>query len=489
MSGEQLLTLVLLLPILGSVLVFLSGYLWEKAPRILALLIALGATAAGLALIPIVARDGYVALNLRWLELLGAGIVLRADRLSLGVLLTMAGIGSLAIAYCFGYYRGKQHPASFYALITLFLGAMIGTAVAANTILFYLFWEMMLVPSYALLALWGEGKYAARSAFKYFVFTHVGAVAILAAILWIYSSKGVTDITAIGSAIAGLPAATLTALAGLFIFGFAVKMGIFPLHSWMPGTYDDAPLPVTVMISGAMISAGIYGMIRFPFGLFTQDILTRFRLPLLIFAVVTQFYGAIMALTAKRIRRILAYSSISQMGYVLLGIATLSGLGLGGAMFHLVNHGLIKALLFMVAGAVTLRTAREKTSELGGLARNMPVTAWGCLIGALAIAGSPPLNGFQSEWMLLGSGFATPYRALAVVSLVASVFSAGYALLLIKRIFFGERSPGTEETREASGWMLAPMIVLTAGILLIGILPGQFLSWIDAALKTFGFHL
>ena len=158
-------------------------------------------------------------------------------------------------------------------------------------------------------------------------------------------------------------------------------------------------------------------------------------------------------------------------------------------MFHLVNHGLIKALLFMVAGAVTLRTAREKTSELGGLARNMPVTTWGCLIGALAIAGSPPLNGFQSEWMLLGSGFATPYRALAVVSLVASVFSAGYALLLIKRIFFGERNPGTEETREASGWMLAPMIVLTAGILLIGILPGQFLSWIDAALKTFGFHL
>lgn len=483
MSGNQLLLAVLLVPLAGSVLVMLARLGGRKAPGYAALGLTLATLAIGVSLLARVAHRGQVAVNVPWLRIFGAAFSLRADAISIVLVLVIATITSLAVAYSFGYYQGKPRSATFYALVTIFLGGMIGTAIAAETILFYLFWEMMLIPSYALVAFWGKGKFATQSGLKYFIYTHLGAVAMLGAILWIYSATGVTDIPAIKRAISVLPEDTLTILAGLFIFAFAVKMAIFPFHSWLPGAYDDGPLPVTAIISGAMMSAGIYGMIRFPFTLFPPAIVLKFQLPLMVLAVLTQFYGGVMALTSKRMRRLLAYSSISQMGYVLFGIFSANAAGLTGSFFHLVNHALIKSLLFMAIGSVITRTERQKISELGGLAANLPVTTWGCVVGALAIAGAPPLSGFQSEWLIFAGGFATPYRVLGILALAAGVLTAAYALRLVRRIFFGALDPSLAGTHESPGWMLLPIVAFSAMIVLIGILPGPVVGWIGNALR------
>ena len=488
MSGNEILLIsTLLVPLLGSVVVLLARLLGPRAPGYAALLVSLGTLGVGIGLLPAVRHSGYVALTIPWLRLFRASFALRADALSLIVLLTMAAVTTLAVVYSLGYYEeGRRRTAPFYALITVFLCGMIGVTVSSETILFYLFWEMMLVPSFALVTFWGKGLYTMESGLKYFIYTHIGAVAMLGAILWIYTATGITDIYAIKQGIAGLPRGTMEILAGLFIFAFAVKMAIFPFHSWLPGTYDDAPLAVTIIIAGAMITAGIYGMIRFPFTLFPREIIREFQTPLMVLAVITQLYGGIMALTTKRLRRILAYSSVSQMGYVLFGIMAGNALGVGGAVFHLLNHALIKVLLFMAIGSVITRTAKQKSSELGGLAAKMPVTAWAAAIGALAIAGTPPFNGFQSEWMIFAGGFGSRHWVLSLISLVAGVLTAAYALLLVRRIFFGQPAPGTAETRESPAWMLGPMIAACLAIVLVGILPGPFLAWVNAALKAVG---
>lgn len=486
MTPQELLVSLLLIPLAGSLLVLAARALGRKAPGFAALLTALGTLAAALFLMPAVVRQGAVTLHVPWIGLFGAEFYLRADALSLFVVVVMCAVAALAVMYSFGYYEGRQRSAPFYALCMLFLCGMVGTAVAAETILFYLFWELMLVPSYALVTFWGKGLYTSQSGLKYFIYTHVGAVAMLAGILWIYTATGVTEIHRIKEAIAGFPPETLYALAGLFLFGFLVKMAIFPFHAWLPGTYEDAPLAVTLLISGAMSCAGIYGMIRFPFTLFPREIVLRFQTLLLVLAVITQLYGGLMALTSKRLRRILAYSSISQMGYVLFGIISANALGVGGAIFHLLNHAMIKVLLFMAIGAVITRTGQQKTTDLGGLAARMPVTAWGAAVGALAIAGAPPLSGFQSEWMLFAGGFGTPHRLLSLLALAAGVLTAAYALLLIRRVFFGPLGAGAAGATESPRWVLAPMLAAMAVIVAAGVAPGPVLTWVNAALQTVG---
>ncbi|MCL6451507.1 MAG: hypothetical protein K6T75_09460 [Acetobacteraceae bacterium] len=306
---------------------------------------------------------------------------------------------------------------------------------------------------------------------------------ILVAILYLYGRTRTSDLYALPSILAKVPAEWLVPLVALFVAGFGVKLALFPVHTWLPDAYAEAPLPVAVAMAGAMMSAGIYGLVRFVLTPFPQEALRPFVLPLLIVAVVTQYYGAAMALAQKQLRRIVAYSSMSQMGYVLFGVATMAALGVGGSVLHLLNHGVAKALLFMAVGAVVLSTGGESLDEVGGLARRMPYTAIACSAAALSLAGAPPLGGFASEWMILAGGFGSGQAVLSIIAVAGSVLTAWYALWLVKRVFFGPLPEGLGGVREAGASQMVPMILLAVVALAVGVYPAPFVDWVRGALK------
>jgi len=427
---------------------------------------------------------GALESRLVWARSLGLEFSFRVDALGLLLLVVVTALTSLAILYSIEYFREKGGAsASFYAWMLLFMTGMAGVAVSADIIQFYVSWEFMLIPSAALVAFWGDGPRRAAAALKYFIFTHVGAVLLLIAILWMYGAGGTTDLYALKEALAGIDVGVLRIMAILLVIGFGVKLAIFPLHTWLPDTYASAPLPVGIALAGAMMSVGIYGLVRFVFTPFPAEVVTPLVVPLLVAAVVTQYYGGIMALVQKEMRRIVAYSSMSQMGYVLFGVATVAGLGVGGSIFHLLNHGLAKALLFMAIGAVVYRTGVESVDRLGGLASRMPLTALACTVGALSIAGAPPLSGFQSEWMIFAGGFSTGHYWLSGIAVAGGALTATYALWLVKRVFFGELRPELRGVGEAGGSLVGPMMALSLAALVVGIYPAPFVELIRDALS------
>jgi NADH-quinone oxidoreductase subunit M len=380
------------------------------------------------------------------------------------------------------FAKDKDNHYFIFANLLLFLGGMNGVILSIDTIQFYFFYELMLIPSYLVLAFYGEGEKRSATALKYFIFTHVGAVLLFVAFLGFYSLGGVTSIAALSPMIATLGPAMAQFLFLMVFLGFAFKMAIFPFHTWLPDTYNDSPLPLTLMLAAGMINTGVYGMARFMF-LFPHEVLAAFAYPLMVMAVITQFYGGLMALAETNIKKIIAYSSISQMGYILLGFASLMPLGIMGSMAHALNHGLAKGLLFVVAGTVILVSGKKYINEVSGLGAVHKELGIFATIGALAILGAPPLCGFTSEWMIFAGGFASPFKALTMLSVIATAITTGYSLYFVKRIFYGPL-PADFVKIEIPGRMMAVMAVLVFCIFAVGIYPAFTTSFAREALNT-----
>lgn len=488
MSFSILPLLIFLVPLLASLICLLIKDR-PKLARDITLAGCLATAALSLALVPPVLRDGSVAINLAWIKSFGFEFNLIVDALGVFTIVTITVLMAVDMIYTRGYMAPEEAGSSFYGWTLLFTAAMVGAVMATDLIQFYFLWELMLIPSTALIVYWGGGPRPQATGFKYFVVTHVGAALILISILWILSVTGESGIYTLQSVLAALPRSTLTVLASLFTIGFAVKMAIFPAHVWLPDAHSEAPLPVSVMLSAIMMNMGIYGMIRFLFTLFPPEVSSSLLLPLLIFAVISQWYGGLQALRSTEMKRVAAYSTISQMGYVLIGIASMSALGLKGSIFHMLNHGTAKALLFMSIGAVIHSTGATHLGKVGGLARRMPWTALCCSVAALALAGAPPLGAFQSEWIIFAGGFSTPYTALAIIAVCASVLTAFYVLRLVAKIFFGpefNECGNINDVREAPSTMLASMLALSLLSLAVGIYPHYFHQWIEVAMKSLG---
>jgi NADH-quinone oxidoreductase subunit M len=269
----------------------------------------------------------------------------------------------------------------------------------------------------------------------------------------------------------------------LFIVGFCVKMAIFPLHLWLPDAHAVAPMPVTIMLAAAMLGMGTYGVLRFPLSIFSLEQMMVFGVPMMVAGIVSEVYGALMALAEQDVKRVIAYSSVSQMGYILFGLGTLTYQGIAGSVLHVIFHAIVKALLFMGVGLVIHATGRRRIGGVGGLRTVMPLTAFCTIVGALAIAGVPPLCIFDSEWMIFAGGFSTPYLTLAVLSVFGSLLTVAYALWFLGRVFFGPRPP--ELTIERPPWaMLAPTVLLAGLALVEGLLPAPVFDWVSQALTT-----
>ena len=374
----------------------------------------------------------------------------------------------------------------YFALFLVFAMGMLGTVLATNLIEFFVFFEVMLIPGFFLIALYGYGA-KRRIALLFFFWTHVGAVVLLLGFLAIGLNVGSFNFADIKEQ--GIPPGILSFAAAAIIIGLGVKLAAFIFHIWLPYAHAEAPTPISALLSPAMIGIGAYGLFRLLVMLLPGQY-EQFAIFLNLWGLVTMFYGGAMALMQDDIKRLFAYSSISQMGYLIFGIGSSSALGLSGAEMMYVSHGLGKALLFMMAGAMILQVGTRSMAKLGGLAGKMPITAVCAMIGALTIMGIPPTSGFMGEWTLFYGALQTAIEegsTLRMVTfslgLVATVVTMAYILWMIKRVFFGKLPENLSNTKEASWYITAPMMVLAGFTMVVGIYPDIFFNQIIPFMK------
>jgi len=310
--------------------------------------------------------------------------------------------------------------------------------------------------------------------FKYFIFTHIGALFMLMGILSIYVFTGTFDFVELPQVPFDIPPTSILTVFVLLLIGFCVKMAIFPVHTWLPDAHTEAPTPISVMLSGVMIKCGAYAFARILLSGFGKTVfqVSNITSTLAILGVITMIYGGLMALAQTDIKRLLAYSSISQMGYIFFGLGVYSTMGANGAIFHVVNHAICKSLLFMCAGAIIHQTGIRDIRKLGGLANKMPVVCVAALIGALSLAGTPPLNGFWSEWMIFSGGIFSGKILITTVAVVSTAITAGYYLWFLWRVFFGTTPEKLEIIMREPSWLMRiPIIILAVLAVVIGIWP------------------
>ncbi|MHB8566752.1 MAG: complex I subunit 4 family protein [Nitrososphaerales archaeon] len=377
--------------------------------------------------------------------------------------------------------RTRSRFGLYSSLFLLFSAGMVGCVLSTNLIELYFFFEFMLLPSYFLIAEFGYGA-RGRISVMYLLWTHIGALLMLLSFLAIgtqtnnfvfLGSGAMTDVHIAASL---LPWIVFGLVIGLF-----VKLAAFGLHVWLPQAYSESPAPISVLLSSAMVGIGAYILIRL-FTLILPRAYDEISLGIATWGVITIFYGGIMALAQDDLKHLLAYSSISQIGYIIFGFATASTLGVGGTVFQFVSNGTSKAILFMAAGLIMTQAGGLRSIRgMGGLSLKLPVTALCVAIGFLGLIGFPETNGFQSEWLIFAGGLKLgaqggplgPYwLVLSVLVVIGTILTATYALWTMKRVFFGALPSSLAEVKEGSIYMLAPMIFLALLTILLGVLPG-----------------
>lgn len=470
-----LLSLAVFLPIAMTPFVYLVGRVasW-RAAYLFSSVVLFIPLAVFLSLTPMVLNGVGFHEEYEWVPFLGLSVGLVLDSLSYPFILLITLVGFLATVYS-GKYMEKEHGlTSYFTLLTLFVGGMIGVVLVSNLFLFYIFWELMLIPSYALIAYWGTGN-PRLIGFKYFIFTHAGALSLLIGIAWLAAVFGDLNIFSLSEK-AMLASETLrpilTSIAVLIFIGAAVKMAVFPFHTWLPDAHAEAPTPISVLLSGVMIKTGVYAVARLVLGIMPFTMMDL-RLPIAILALVSMVWGGVMALVQTDVKRLLAYSSISQIGYIVFGLAAANLAGVQGALFHVLNHGFAKSLLFMAAGVLIHEVHERDIRKLGGLGSKMPLTTVAMLVGGLSIAGTPPLGGFMSEWMIFAGGVEAGWSIFVAVAVFATAITAGYYLRMVRAVFFGE---GRVEGRDPGVMMAAPMSPLLALVIVLGFLASPILT-------------
>lgn len=380
-----------------------------------------------------------------------------------------------------GTVQVRRQSGLYFALYLVFAMGMLGTVMATNLIQFYVFFEVMLIPGFFLVSLWGDGP-RRKIGLMFLFWTHAGAVVLLLGFLMIGLSVGSFDFADISEA--AIPDDVLLLSAVAISLGLAVKLAVFMFHIWLPWVHGAAPTPISALLSPAMIGIGAYGIFRLV-AEFLPSTFADLAIWFHVWGLVTMLYGGAMALMQDDIKRLFAYSSISQMGYILFGIGSLSVMGMAGAEMMYITHALGKGLLFMTAGILIVQAGTRHISRLGGLAGKMPITAVCAVIGALTIMGVPPTSGFMGEWILFYGALETAISEGSTVravtfglGLVATVLTMSYMLWMLKRVFFGKTPENLSGVREAGWHMTAPMMVLAGFTIVLGIYPDIFLEGI-----------
>ena len=476
-----------------------------------------------------------------WIPLIGARYQLGVDGLALVLVMLTTLLGVVSVICSWSYIREKGREKEYYIMLMLLQSGMIGAFVAADMFLFFVFWEVMLVPMYFLIGIWG-GKNRLYSAIKFFLYTLVGSVVMLLAVLKLFfifpdvvqaqrpavearartlASSPVTgqinermlnlmedaikrtDPTQIPQGyvnssfnIAALTAAgpSIGAVMGLgvviwlfigFALSFAIKVPMFPFHTWLPDAHYDAPTAGSVILAGVLLKMGTYGFMRFSLPIFPEAAThPTVRRWMIILAIIGIIYGALVAMAQKDVKKLIAYSSVSHLGFVMLGLFSLNPNGINGAVLQMINHGISTGALFMLAGILYERRHTYEIAEFGGLAHVTPTFSTVFLIVTLSSLGLPLMNNFIGEFLTLRGAFEANW-VWAAIATVGIILGAAYMLWLYQRVFFGQlTNPANENLADLNKrelWQFAPLIFL---IFWIGIYPKPLLSYIEPQTNT-----
>ncbi|HEX76989.1 MAG TPA: NADH-quinone oxidoreductase subunit M [Dehalococcoidia bacterium] len=466
------LTIIVFLPALGALMVAL---LPKPSPRQVKL------TSAGFTLVAFVLSVVVFALYDRnasgiqfeqvapWIPAIDSSYHLGVDGLSLPLVVLTTFLGILAVLVS---WKIDLRAREYFAWLLVLETGILGVFTALDMVLFFLFWEVELIPMYMLISIWGTGR-KEYSAIKFVIYTLIGSALMLAGILLLYFAR---EPHSMDMALLQLRGVTplFTAIFFLLLVAFAIKLPVVPLHTWLPDAHTDAPTAVSVILAGILLKMGGYGMIRLCVN-FLPDVAREFALILVIFAVISVLYGAAVTLRQRDFKRLIAYSSVSHMGYVLLGIFALSTLSLTGASLQMFSHGVVTGLLFAMVGLVYDKTHERNLDVLGGLSRQMPVIVVVFSVAGLASLGLPGTSGFAAEFItFLGSFTSTQVsyiQVYTVLGVVGIVITAGYILWMLQKAFYGpplERFDGVED---ADRLEMATIFSFVAAIMLIGIYP------------------
>jgi multicomponent Na+:H+ antiporter subunit D len=397
-------------------------------------------------------------------------------------MLTVVALVSLAVAvFSVDYMEHYGAKANYYALLLVMVAGMNGLVLSTDLFNIYVFLEVAAVASYSLVA-YGLEHDELEAAFKYLMLSAVASAFILISIAVIFGMTGSLSLPDVARGLQELDAGAVVGVAaGLFIFGFGLKAALVPFHAWLPDAHPSAPAPISAILSGLLIKvSGVYALARVFFNVF--GLTPALSTVLMYLGIVSAVVAALLALGQKDIKRMLAYSSISQVGYIVLGLGVGTPLGIAGALFHLFNHALAKGLLFLTSGSIQRATGTRNLEEMGGLARRMPFTAATNLVGSLSIAGVPPLNGFWSKLLIIWALIQAGHPVFALIAVLASVLTLWYYLLIQRKAFFGILNEKWAAVKEAPFWMTASTVFLALLCVAVGLLFSVTLkTWVEPA--------
>ncbi len=473
------LLLLLLIPLAAGLALTVLPAERPQLGRGLAALTALAQLVVGL----VAWRQPPADLSLSWLPRLGLGLELGLDGLSLPLVLLTALLTAMAVL---ASPLEQLRPRLYYPLLLATNLGVVGAFLARNALLFVLAFELVLIPTTLLVAIWGRVR-RAGAAIRFLLFGAVSGLSLLGAVLafgWLGQGPAVAgpgagvEFSYAALAAHPLPAAAQAWVLALLLLAFGLKLPVVPLHGWQPFTYGQAPTPVVMLLGGAVSKLGAYGLLRFGVGLL-PDVWAAWSPWIAAAGAVSAVYGALNAIAATDIRRLMAYSSLGHMGLLVLALAAATPMSLQGAVAQVIAHGLIVALLFACVGLIERKTGTTAIAELSGLLnpiRGLPFTAALLLLALMAAAGIPGLAGFPAE-LLVFEGSWTVFPRATLVCLVASGFTAVYAVRLFNRVGFGRLDNGRADW-QATGWgERLPALVLSLLVLLSGIWPTSLTGW------------
>jgi len=481
-----MLTWLLLCPVVGILLVLASPRTSVRAIRAIAVLATGAAFVVSLRLLFAfrAAEPGLQFVErLPWIQPLNVFYFLGVDGISLPMVLLTTLLSFLA---CLASFSISERHKEYFALYLLLEAGMLGTFLALDLFLFYVFWEVVLVPMYCLIGIWGGGR-REYSAFKFFVYTLAGSLAMLLAILALYGRARTFDMVELSQMGHTFEFGFQQLLFLGFFLGFAVKVPIFPFHTWLPDAHVDAPTPGSVLLAGVLLKMGGYGFFRIAYPI-APDAAQWFGWGMAVLGMVNIVYGAFVAMAQTDFKRLVAYSSVSHMGFVLLGLASLTPAGLNGALFQMVSHGLITGGMFLLVGVLYDRTHTRDLTAFGGLSARVPVYAGFLMFFSLASLGLPGLSGFIAEFLSLVGGFGV-WRWQTVVSVTGIVVAAAYMLKVVRQILLGplnERWKALADMSPREILSLAPLLGL---VLALGVYPLWLLSLQDASIARLLAHV
>ncbi len=488
MINWPILSWIIFTPMIGVLLLLFIGKNHKNAIRTVALLTAIANFI--LSLILVFNFDGSTAEyqfmeKIPWIKSLGIQYFVAVDGISILLILLTTFISVISIASTWTAITEKVK--GFMVAFLMLETGMLGVFLSLDLFLFYVFWEVMLLPMYFLIGIWG-GKRRIYAAIKFILYTMVGSLLMLLAIIWLYFMNyqftGIYsfDLTMMLSELVIAPQTQMW-LFGAFALAFAIKVPMFPFHTWLPDAHVEAPTAGSIILAGVLLKMGTYGFVRFCLPLF-PDATMQFMPLISILALIGIVYGGLVSAVQRDVKSLVAFSSVAHLGFVMLGIFALNSQGVSGAILQMINHGISTGALFMLVGMIYERRHTRLIEDFGGIAHVMPFFAASFVIVALSSIGLPGTNGFVGEFLILLGMFKTNVT-YAVIGTTGVIVAAVYMLWMVQRVFYGEVKIEANKLLKDINWreriLIVPLIVM---IFWIGVYPKPFLNMIEPSVKN-----